>query len=48
MLRLYICPENNLDTIGLRMTYVNLTDEAIKYFTEIMSFEELKSGLRLS
>ena len=31
--------KNNLDTIGLRMTYVNLTDEAIKYFTEIMSFE---------
>lgn len=24
------------------MTYVNLTDEAIKYFTEVMSFEELK------
>lgn len=34
--------KNNLDTIGLRMTYVNLTDEAIKYFTEVMSFEELK------
>lgn len=30
------------------MTYVNLTDEAIKYFTEVMRFEELKSGLRLS
>lgn len=34
--------KNNLDTIGIRMTYVNLTDEAIKYFTEVMRFEELK------
>lgn len=38
----YAC-EMNLSEAGVRMTYVNLDTDAIKYFSEILSFDELEN-----
>lgn len=36
--------DNNIDgSIGIRMTYVNLDSDNVKYFEEIIGFEELKT-----
>lgn len=34
--------QNNMETIGIQMTYCNLETEQIKYFREEFSFEEIK------
>ncbi|MGN0369749.1 MAG: ATP-dependent DNA helicase [Butyrivibrio sp.] len=35
--------QNNLDRIGIRMTYVNLDTDNTRFFREILSFEELSN-----
>lgn len=37
--------QNNMETIGIQMTYCNLETEQTKYFREEFSFEEIKNGL---
>lgn len=37
------CIEDNLDRIGIRMTYINLDTEEIKYFSEVLSFNEISN-----
>lgn len=34
--------QNNMETIGIQMTYCNLETEQTKYFREEFSFEEIK------
>ena len=36
------CVQDNLDKIGIMMTYVNLDTNEIKYFTEVCSFREIE------
>ena len=39
----FYATEMNLDSIGIRMTYVNLDNEAVKYFSEVFEYPALES-----
>ena len=39
----FYCLENRIDKIGIRVTYINLDNENIRYFQEILTLDEISS-----
>lgn len=39
----FYCRDNGLDKAGIRVTYVNLDTEDVRFFEEILTFEEIES-----